>query len=121
MFHMPRNLEWKLTKVIEKYSLGSFKLGWFIGDFEPSIYKNEAFEIGLKYFKSGQVEPSHMQNTATEITVVINGIVQFLDEKYFPGDIIKIPPKFLANFVCIEDAVLICIKYPSIPNDKIVP
>jgi hypothetical protein len=103
---------------MKKYELSDFKDGWIIGNFKPSLLINPNFEVALKSFKEGESEPSHRQKIATEWTVVIHGQVKIGIHKFCRGQIIEIPPLEDADFVCLEDAVLLVIKVPSIPNDK---
>jgi hypothetical protein len=98
--------------------LSKFVNGWIIGNFEPTLYKNSDFEVALKKFQMGESEPNHLQKIATEWTVVIAGKVKIGNQILLPGDIIEILPLESAAFFCIEDAVLLVIKVPSIPNDK---
>jgi hypothetical protein len=103
-----------------RYNLENFTGGWFMGNFEPSLLKNDNFEIAVKRFAAGSIEPLHFQRTAVEFTIVISGHCILAGIKCGPNDIIKIDPLELADFQAIEDCVLISIKYPSIPNDKVI-
>ena len=105
---------------MEKHKVEDFIKGWFIGDFSPSLFKNSEFEIAVKFFKKGEVEPPHKQLIATEITVVIEGTIRLADSLFKRGDVISIPPHEVADFESITDSSLVCIKFPSIPNDKVV-
>ena len=89
----------------ESFNLEEFKLGWIVGNFVPTLIQSNDIEVAIKYFKSGDTEPSHMQLVATEITIVVS---------------VKIPPKTLADFESLTDSALVCIKYPSFPNDKVL-
>jgi hypothetical protein len=102
------------------YDLKDFVNGWFIGFFEPSIHKTENFEICLKHFKSNDREEAHFQKISTEISIVVSGVVQFNDEVFYPNAIISILPGEIANFVCLEDAIVVGIKFPSVPEDKVL-
>ena len=35
--------------------------GWFIGDFEPSAWKTDLFEVAVKEYKAGDKEQKHLQ------------------------------------------------------------
>ena len=56
--------------------LSDFTNGWFLGNFEPSLFKSPDFEICVKNFKKGEVEAAHFQRIATEVTVVLSGSVR---------------------------------------------
>ncbi|CAN2171028.1 hypothetical protein MCEMRE212_00055 [Candidatus Nanopelagicaceae bacterium] len=97
-----------------------FVKGWFVGDFSPVILHSEEYEVAVKWFKAGEVEPLHKQIIATEITVVIEGEIRLGERNFVKGDVITIPPGELAAFESITDSALVCVKNPSIPNDKVL-
>jgi quercetin dioxygenase-like cupin family protein len=105
---------------MEKYKVDDFFKGWIVGDFSPSLHRNSDFEVGVKFFKKGEVEASHKQLIATEITVVIEGEIRLGRSVFSRGDVISIPPHEVADFESLTDSSLVCIKFPSIPNDKVV-
>ena len=78
------------------------------------------FEIAVKWFKAGEKEPLHKQIVATEITVVIEGEIRLGDKIFVQGDLITIPPGEFAAFESITDSVLVCVKTPSLPDDKVL-
>ena len=102
------------------YKISDFKIGWFVGNFEPSLIKNSEFEIGVKSYSQGQRERKHMQLKATEITVVISGIVRIGNLQLVSGDVLVIQPLEEADFEAITDCVLVCVKSPSDPQDKVI-
>jgi quercetin dioxygenase-like cupin family protein len=105
---------------MDTYKIEDFVKGWIIGDFLPSLYKNSQFEVAVKFFKQGEREPSHKQLTATEVTVVVEGEIRLGDCTFKRGDVISIPPHEVADFESLTDSSLMCIKFPSLPNDKVV-
>lgn len=105
---------------MKDYALNDFTNGWFVGNFEPSIFKTDEFEVSVKFFQEGDREPLHRQNIATEITVVISGTVQMNEKEFIRGAIIEVEPGEPCEFYSVTDSALICLKFPSIPNDKIV-
>jgi hypothetical protein len=105
---------------MQKDRIENFVGGWLIGNFHPSIQRSTDLEIGVKFFKAGDTELSHMQRIATEITIVGAGQVRIGSELLFPGDVLIIPPLEFADFEAFEDGVLTCIKFPSLPNDKVL-
>jgi hypothetical protein len=102
------------------FRLEDFFKGWVVGNFAPSLFGTTDFEVGVKKFNEGEVELAHKQLIATEITIVISGRVRIGDQILMEGDIAVIPPKEIADFESLSDSTLVCIKYPSIPNDKII-
>lgn len=105
---------------IEKFLLSDFKLGWVVGNFSPALMNSDQVEVGVKYFKSGDIEPSHKQIVATELTVVVSGKIRMADKIFTQGDIVRINPGVYADFEALSDSALVCIKYPSLPNDKVL-
>ena len=105
---------------MKTYRLEEFVKGWIVGNFEPSLFKNETVEVGVKYFQAGEREASHKQLIATEITIVTAGEVLMGGIAFSKGDIAMIPPGEFAEFLSITDSTLVVLKFPSIPDDKIV-
>ena len=102
------------------HRIEDFSKGWVVGNFSPSLHRNSNFEVGVKFFIKGDVESAHKQLIATEITIVIDGSIRLGELVFGRGDIILINPEEVADFEALSDASLVCIKFPSIPNDKIV-
>lgn len=105
---------------MESFSLKDFVGGWFIGDFEPTLYRNSHFEVSVKRYQVGSSEPTHFQLLSTEYTVVVSGRCRLGDVEFGPDDIIRIPPLEAAGFEALTDVVLVAIKTPSAPSDKVV-
>ena len=105
---------------MKSYRLEDFHKGWFLGDFQPSVFATSEFEVAVKTFQIGDEEPSHKQLVSTEITVVIEGNIRLGDFNFSAGDIIEIPPGEFASFQSLTKSILVCIKFPSIPDDKVI-
>ena len=105
---------------MECRTLDAFKNGWIIGNFEPSLWKTVDFEVAIKYYKSGEMEPNHAQIVSTEVTVVISGTIRMGKNHFGEQEIVVIPPGEFCDFEAITDCVLVCIKSPSLPEDKVL-
>ena len=105
---------------IDWHDLSDFVGGWFVGNFSPSIYPTEDFEVCVKRYGAGDVEVEHHQLVATEITVIVSGRCRLAGRLLQPNQIAVIPPGVPAAFEAIEDTVLVAVKFPSIPSDKVV-
>lgn len=103
---------------LEKYKLEDMIKGWFIGNFEPSLYKTNDVEVGIKKYSAGDFENSHYHKIATEFTVIISGTVEMNGVQYYENEIIKIIPGVIANFTAITDVVTVVVKLPGANNDK---
>jgi hypothetical protein len=105
---------------MHRYNLNDMTLGWFIGNFSPSLHPNPEFEVGIKRFSKGDKEPAHYQLIATEWTCVVKGSIRIGDAKFSENDIVEIPPLEVADFEALEDAILVVVKCPSSPSDKVI-
>lgn len=94
--------------------------GWFLGNFTPTIEANPHVEICVKRYAKGAVEPVHYQRQATEYTIVLSGRAQMGDFTLGPDDIIRIPPGEACGFEALDDVVLVAVKTPSLPDDKVI-
>ena len=63
--------------------LSDMKGGWFIGNFEPSLYKTNDCEVAVKTYKKGDFEAAHFHKIATEYTIVASGKVMNLLDLVF--------------------------------------
>tara|TARA_E500000178_G_C16804896_1_gene654188 strand:+ start:277 stop:612 length:336 start_codon:yes stop_codon:yes gene_type:complete len=103
---------------MEKFNLEDFKLGWLIGDFEPSILRTDQFEVSIKKYKKGDYEKSHFHKKSDEITIITVGKVLMNNEEYTTNDIILIKKGEATDFKVLSDTTTVVVKTPSIPGDK---
>ncbi len=94
--------------------------GWFIGDFNPTLYSTQNVEIAVKKYISGQYEKLHFHKIATEFTVIITGTVKILDNIYNEGDILIIEPNEAVDFLAITEVTTVVVKIPGAINDKYI-
>ena len=92
--------------------------GWFIGNFNPSLYNTNDVEVGVKYYREGDYEPSHFHKIATEFTVIIEGKVEMNGNIYHSGEIIKISPNESTDFKALTRTTTVVVKIPGASNDK---
>lgn len=100
--------------------ISEFNNGWFVGSFNPAILESSHFEACLKRFNKGEVEVSHFQKTAIEVTLVISGSCRMGDVYLNEGDILLLEPGEVSDFEALEDSVILGLKTPSNPNDKVL-
>lgn len=98
--------------------LDSFTKGWLVGDFSPALLCSKDVEVGVKYYKAGDAESRHVHKVATEHTIVLTGRVRMDGKDYLAKDVVTIPPGVSTDFQCLEDAITLVIKSPSLPQDK---
>lgn len=105
---------------MRKAILKEMKGGWFIGNFDPSLFKTNACEVAVKQYKKGDKEGKHFHKIATEYTVIIKGRVRMFNEIYSEGDIVVVEPGDATDFEALEDSVNVVVKLPGANNDKYV-
>lgn len=103
-----------------RYNLKDFKKGWIVGAFDPTIINTNDVEVAIKIYNKGDSEPAHLHKIATEITVVLSGIISINGCSYYPNEIIKIMPNEIVSFESITDSKTVVVKFPGISNDKYV-
>ena len=92
--------------------------GWFVGDFEPTLYKTKECEVAVKTYKAGDHEKKHYHKVATELTVIVSGIVEMNGIRYEEGDIIIEEPGDITDFTAITDVINTVVKLPCAAGDK---
>jgi len=99
--------------------LSDMKGGWFIGNFEPSLFKTNDVEVAIKTYKKGDYEAEHYHKIATEYSVVISGRVKMNSIEYGPGDIIVMEPGESTDFEALEEGTTnVVVKIPGANDDK---
>lgn len=101
--------------------MADYPTGWIIGDFVPSLVRTQDFEVGIKTFRKGELEPNHYQKSSRELTICLTGSVRMGSVEFATGDVLLVEPFEVLDFECIEDATLVVIKFPSLPSDKVIP
>jgi quercetin dioxygenase-like cupin family protein len=107
-----------MEKCMKINRLENMTRGWFIGNFEPTVFKTTNCEVAIKKYKNGSYEEKHFHKVATEITVITKGKVKMFGEIFNEGTIIEVEPGDITDFMAIEDAETVVIKIPGINNDK---
>lgn len=98
--------------------LNDMTKGWFVGNFEPTLYKTNDVEVAVKRYKENAYENKHYHKIATEITIVTKGRIRMNGVEYTDGDIIIIEPGETTDFYAITDAENVVVKLPGANNDK---
>ncbi len=100
------------------YNIENMTKGWFIGDFEPSAFKNPFFEVAHHKHEAGYITPKHTHKIAQELTYIIRGRLKVSGEVLEAGQMFVYEPNEVANVIVLEDVDLIVVKWPSVPSDK---
>ena len=98
--------------------LNNMTKGWFIGNFDPSLYKTNDVEVAVKSYKAGDFEDKHYHKIATEYTVILDGEVEMNGIRYKKNDIIVMEPGDATDFRAITDSMNVVVKIPGANNDK---
>lgn len=101
------------------YELDDMIGGWFIGGFSPTVYKGD-FEVCYKKHPQGEIWDSHYHKIATEINLLVRGLMKINDVIIHPGQIFVIYPEEVASPVFLEDCELVVVKTKSVPGDKYI-
>ncbi len=105
---------------MKKASLKDMVKGWFVGNFEPSLYKTNDVEVAVKRYRAGDYEAAHYHKIATELTVITRGRVRMNGTEYGEGDIIVMEPREITDFEAVTDAENVVVKIPGASNDKYI-
>jgi mannose-6-phosphate isomerase-like protein (cupin superfamily) len=104
---------------LRKYNLKNFKGGWVAGNFEPTIFKTNKFEVSVKSYKKGEYQDRHIHKEAEEVSIIIQGSAKMNGKIYKKNDIILIEKNEATDFMPLEDNTTTCvIKTPSVIGDK---
>jgi len=101
-----------------KRNLTEFWRGWVIGNFDPALFKTDAFEVGVLTHAKGEIWPKHFHAAHTEYNVLVKGSMIICGETINEGEIFVLNPNEVADPVFLEDCTIVCIKQPSVPGDK---
>ncbi len=103
-----------------KSNVMEYKNGWILGNFSPAVIQTNDFEVCVKSFKVGDREASHYQVVATEVTVVLSGKVRMGEVLLAEDEILVVEPGEVIDFEALTDCKVLGIKFPSLPEDKIM-
>lgn len=92
--------------------------GWFAGDFTPTALRAAGCEVAVKRYRAGACEALHHHRIATEVTVIVSGEVEMMQQHWGPDDIVVLSPGEATAFRAITDAVCVVVKSPAAADDK---
>ena len=99
--------------------LSEMTRGWFIGNFEPSLYRTNDVEVAIQHFTAGEKEAAHYHMVATEITAIISGEFRMNGRIYKAGEMVTLAPgEHMYDFEALTDVVTTVVKIPGANNDK---
>lgn len=92
--------------------------GWFVGNFNPTAYKTENFEVSYKIHPKGEKWDYHYHTEVTEINYLVRGKMLLQNKELNGNDIFILEPYEIADPTFLEDCEIICVKTKSV-NDKV--
>ena len=99
-------------------NIKDFKGGWFVGDFEPSLFKNPFFEVANhKHTKVQETFPP-LHKVTHELNYIVSGELMVNGKHLKAGDMWIYEPNEVSNVENLTDNELIVVRWPSIPSDK---
>ena len=101
-------------------NIKDFVNGWFVGDFEPSIFKTKDFEVSVKSHKKGEETLPHYHSSSDEINLIINGRLCVNGQNLKKGNFFIYERNDVSDVEFLTDALLLIVRIPSAPNDKVL-
>jgi hypothetical protein len=102
---------------MEKHRLTDFTKGWVVGNFEPSLLK-ENFEVGIHRHHAGEFHQDHFHKKCVEINIVTSGEILINGQKFIKDDIFVFNPYEVSQVEYLTDVELVVIRNISDPTDK---
>ena len=102
---------------MQTFKIDDMKRGWFVGDFEPSAFKNPFFEVAHHKHPKGKGE-SHYHKVTTELTYIIEGEMLVSGQHLKAGDMWIYEQNEVADVENLTDVSLVVVRWPSVPSDK---
>ncbi len=103
-----------------KFSINDYTRGWIIGNFEPSIFKTSDFEVGILTHKKNEKWPFHYHKESDEINILLKGSMMLNGSLKSSISRFDCNKNEIACPIFLEDCKILCIKIPSVKNDKYI-
>lgn len=98
-------------------NITDYHRGWFVGNFDPTVFKTEQFEVGILTHKKDEEWPCHY-HTGYEINYLVSGTILMHGQTLRAGDVFVLEPYEVADPKFLDDCTVVVVKTPSNPNDK---
>ena len=103
---------------MKEANINDFKAGWFVGDFNPSIFKKPFFEVAHHKHKKGCETFPHYHAVTNELNYIVRGELMVSGKHLKEGDMWIYEPNEVSDVEFLDDSELIIVRWPSIPSDK---
>ncbi len=97
--------------------IGDMKKGYFVGNFEPSIVKNDCVEISIKGAGRYTLDAAYYRKKDTTLIVILSGKMDIDGEKYGKGDALVFEPGELINLFALTNLGMLVIHFPGTKKD----
>ncbi len=101
-------------KEVQSVKIGEMRNGWFIGDFESSLFKTPVVDVGVRYYKAGEEIAEYCHKLATEFLVIVEGEAEVAGKRYKRGDIVIVEPEVNIGFIAITDVSIAVVRIPGV-------
>jgi dTDP-glucose pyrophosphorylase len=116
----PNELHGSEKDILGIYHRDDFIRGWIVGFFKESIFQTNVYEIGFMYHKKDEKWDYHIHKLADETNILISGSMMVNGIHISSNSIFIISRNQISCPIFLTDCKVLCIKTPSIKNDKYV-
>ena len=103
---------------MKQSNINKFNGWWFVGDFDPSIFKNPFFEVAHHKHEKGCDTFPHYHKVTQELNYIIKGELMVSGKHLKTGDMWIYEANEISDVEFLEDSELMIVRWPSIPSDK---
>ena len=94
--------------------------GWFVGDFDPAVFKTKNCEVGIHEYKKGFIGKDHFHLLSKEYNFIISGKLIANGIQLNKGDIFIFSESEISSTEFLEDTMLLIFRDSSNKNDKYI-
>jgi quercetin dioxygenase-like cupin family protein len=98
--------------------MDEMKGGWFVGDFEPTLYKTTEFEVAYHTHKKGSKHATHYHKESDEINYLIRGRLTIGGVEVNAGEFFILERMEISESEFLEDCEIVVVKTKSVKGDK---
>ncbi len=98
----------------------NYKNGWFVGDFDPAVFKTKNCEVGIHEYKKGFIGKDHFHLLSKEYNFIISGKLIVNGTELNKGDIFIFSESEISSTEFLEDALLLIVRDSSNKKDKYI-
>ena len=102
---------------MEFFDIRKMELGYFIGDFNPTVYRTNNVELSIKTLTAGTLDSCYYRKKDTQIVCVLSGTIECFERILGKGDIVSFRPGDMISLFALEDAEILITRLPGTKND----